>query len=118
MMGVATGSLVPRWQEKQVTSRRPSKLSLLIAIIMVIILRAVTLGFLSSFSIAPCTWQYSHSTPSEALINCIEGTTWSAGMPLSTWIFLNCSSASLEGVAAGAGDCCEVDCALAAEKPR
>src|SRR5579864_393078 len=63
--------------------------------IISIILRAVCLGFLSSFSKAFCTWQKSHSTPSEAAMNCMVGKTWSAGTPLSTWIFLNCSSAFL-----------------------
>jgi len=33
------------------------------------------LGLLSSFSFACATWQYSHSTPSEAAMNCIEGIT-------------------------------------------
>src|SRR5438477_11117629 len=61
---------------------------------MLIILRAVTLGFLSSFSLACATWQYSHSTPSEAAMNCIEGITCSARIPLTAWIFLNSSSAS------------------------
>src|SRR5439155_21222458 len=62
--------------------------------IMLIILRAVTFGFLSSFSFPCATWQYSHSTPNDAAINCIEGITCSAGIPLSAWIFLNSSSAS------------------------
>src|SRR5260370_15301405 len=62
---------------------------------MLIILRAVTFGFLSSFSFACVTWQYSHSTPREAAMNCIEGITCSAGIPFRAWIFLNSSSASL-----------------------
>src|SRR5438552_8711972 len=70
---------------------------------MLIILRAVTLGFLSSFSFACATWQYSHSTPSEAAMNCIEGITCSAGIPLSAWIFLNSSSASFRPAGAVAG---------------
>src|SRR6267142_6274905 len=88
------------------------------ATIMAVHLRAVTLGFLSSFSIALWTWQYSHSTPSEAAINCIDGTTWSAATPLRVWIFLNCSSASLGGAPDWAGDCCNLDCAFRPEKPR
>src|SRR5438477_8354261 len=71
---------------------------------MLIILRAVTLGFLSSFSLACATWQYSHSTPSEAAMNCIDGTTCSAGIPLSAWMFLYSSSASLGGFAAASSD--------------
>src|SRR5205807_4740272 len=77
---------------------------------MLIILRAVTLGFLSSFSFACATWQYSHSTPSEAAMNCIEGITCSAGIPLSAWIFLNSSSASF-GPAGAVAALDAVDCA-------
>src|SRR5690242_5031961 len=84
-------------------------------IIMAIIFRAVTFGFLSSFSIWRGTWQYSHSTPRDAAMNCIEGITCSAGMPFSAWMFLYSSSASLGAVAeplsdAGLGG---VDCASA-----
>src|ERR1051325_727689 len=80
------------------------------AIIMPIILRAVTFGFLSSFSIWCGTWQYSHSTPREAAMNCMAGMTCSAGIPLSAWIFLYSSSASLGatppcGEAFGGADC-------------
>src|SRR4029077_2360331 len=81
--------------------------------IIFIILRAVTLVFLSSLSNSkpwsPLTWQYSHSTPSEAVMNCIEGGTRSAGTPFSAWIFLNSSSASL----GAAGGCGVLDWALA-----
>src|SRR5580693_10353740 len=67
--------------------------------IISIMLRAVTLVFLSSLSnsrpFSPRTWQYSHSTPSEAVMNCMEGRTRSAGTPFSTLMFLNSSSASL-----------------------
>src|SRR5208283_910713 len=63
--------------------------------IISIIFRAVCFGFLSSFSNAPCTWQNSHSTPRDALMNCIAGINWSAGIPFSVWTFLNCSSAFL-----------------------
>jgi len=66
----------------------PSKFSLLIANIICIIFRAVTFGSLSSFSIAPRTWQYSQSAPRDAVMNCIAGTTWSAGTPLSALMFL------------------------------
>ena len=59
------------------------------AIIMRIISRAVFLVFLSSLSISRSTWQNSHSTPSEALMNCMVGISSSAGMFLSTWMFLN-----------------------------
>jgi hypothetical protein len=45
-----TASALPLWQELQVTMRCPSKSSALMAIIISIILRAVCLGFLSSFS--------------------------------------------------------------------
>jgi len=41
--------------------------------IISIIFRAVCFCFLSSFSNAPCTWQNSHSTPRDAVMNCIEG---------------------------------------------
>ena len=61
--------------------------------IISIILRAVCLFFLSSFSKALCTWQNSHSTPNDAVMNCMVGKISSAGTPLSTWMFLNCSSA-------------------------
>src|ERR1700675_935217 len=81
--------------------------------IISIILRAVTFVFLSSLSnsrpLSPRTWQYSHSTPSEAVMNCMEGNTRSAGTPFSTLMFLNCSSASL----GAGGDCGGLDCALA-----
>src|SRR5438874_1614054 len=73
------------------------------AIIMPIILRAVTFGFLSSFSNARGTWQYSHSTPREAAMNCMAGMICSAGIPLSAWTFLYSCSASL-GVAPPSGD--------------
>ena len=53
--------------------RLPLKLSLLMANIISIICRAIFLGFLSSLSIAFGTWQKSHCTPSEAVMNCIEG---------------------------------------------
>src|SRR5437867_1263331 len=79
---------------------------------MLIILRAVTFGFLSSFSFACATWQYSHSTPNDAAINCIEGITCSAGIPLSAWIFLNSSSASF-GPAGAVADLDALDCAHA-----
>ena len=84
MMGTPTGSCAPRWQEKHVTSRSPLKLSRLMAICISIILRAVCLDFLSSFSNAFCTWQNSHSTPSELLMNCMAGRNWSAGVPFNT----------------------------------
>src|SRR5690242_21297481 len=79
---------------------------------MLIILRAVTLGFLSSFSFACATWQYSHSTPNDAAINCIEGITCSAGIPFSAWIFLNSSSASF-GPAGAVAALGALDCAHA-----
>jgi len=47
----------PRWQELQVTICFDSKLSRLMPAIICIIFRAVCLGFLSSFSRAPSTWQ-------------------------------------------------------------
>src|SRR5262249_8702485 len=76
-IGVPTGCAAPRWHEKQVTSRLPSKLSLLMAFIISIILRAASFGFLSSLSKAIVrslrTWQYSHSTPSDAVMNCMAG---------------------------------------------
>src|ERR1039457_4483876 len=62
---------------------------------MAIISRAVFLVCLSSKSILPSTWQNVHSTPSEAEINVIAGTNWSAGVPLSWIIFLNVCSAVL-----------------------
>src|SRR2546423_9992332 len=64
-----------------------------------IILRATTVGFLSSLSnfiSRPSrTWQCSQSTPREAVMNCMAGKSWSAGRPFRTWIFLNCCSVSL-----------------------
>src|SRR5579872_5557565 len=62
-----------------------------------IILRAVCFGFLSSFSNAPGTWQKSHSTPSDAVMNCIAGMICSDGTPLSAWMFLKTCSAGLLG---------------------
>src|SRR5450631_2513415 len=56
MIGIVTGLREPLWQELQVTSRWPSKLSLLMANIIVIIFRATSLGFLSSWSKWPSTW--------------------------------------------------------------
>src|SRR6185437_7716801 len=74
--------------------------------IIFIILRAVTFVFLSSLSNSifwpSRTWQYSHSTPRDAVMNCMEGNTRSAGTPFRAWMFLNCSSASL-GAAGGCG---------------
>src|SRR5690242_17114717 len=55
--GTATGRAEPRWQEKQVTWRRPPKASLLMAAVMAIMLRAVFLAPLSSASNLPGTWQ-------------------------------------------------------------
>jgi len=53
--GVVAGCSAPLWQELHVTSRRPPKLSRLIAVTMEIILRAVSFSFLSSFSFARST---------------------------------------------------------------
>src|SRR5260370_40283253 len=80
------------------------------------ILRVVCLLFLSSFSNAPCPWQKSHSTPSEAVMNCMVGNICSAGTPLRTWMFLNCSSAfSSPACGPALGPECGVplDCAFA-----
>src|SRR5271157_1629754 len=89
--------MLPRWHVSQVTSRSPEKLFWLMANTMRIISRAVFLFFLSSLSISRSTWQNSHSTPSDALMNCMVGTSWSAGMLLSTWMFLNSSAAVFAG---------------------
>src|ERR1700756_5701327 len=112
--GIATGSALPRGDEEHGTPRGPPKISLLMANIISIILRAVCLGFLSSFSKDFSTWQKSHSTPNDAVMNCIVGNSCSAGTPLSTWIFLNCCSAVL-GAFADAGAVAGAfgpDCAL------
>src|SRR6266498_5300502 len=68
--GIASGLGAPRWQELQLTSCFPSKLLALIANVICIILRAVCFGFLSSLSNAFSTWQYSHCTPSDDVMNC------------------------------------------------
>src|SRR5262249_48672708 len=75
------------------------------AICISIILRAVALAFLSSFSNASRTWQNSHSTPSEALMNCIAGCTLSAGTPFITWMFLKNCSAVFPACVGGAAFC-------------
>jgi CBS domain containing-hemolysin-like protein len=82
---------------------------LLIAAIICIIRRAVCFSFLSSLSKARCTWQKSHSTPSDAETNCIVGISSSAGMSLRTCTFLNTSPAVFGAVAGPAG--AAADCA-------
>src|SRR5256885_8876412 len=57
MTGMEIGFAAPRWQEKQVTERLPSKLSLLMFMVLSIIWRASLFSFLSSFSQARSTWQ-------------------------------------------------------------
>ena len=81
--GIATGFDAPRWQVLQVTSRCPLKLSLLIAIVIVIISRAVAFSCFSSLSNG-FTWQNAHSTPSDAEIKFIEGISESAGISFNT----------------------------------
>ena len=92
------------------TSRSPSKLFWLMANIICIILRAVFFSFLSSLSnsILPAfsTWQKSHSTPSDAEMNCMEGISWSAGMSFSTWMFLYFLPAVSPAAEAGAACPC------------
>src|SRR5947208_15030402 len=80
-------------------------------------LRAVTFGFLSSLSIWRGTWQYSHSTPREAAMNCIEGISCSAGMPLSACMFLYSSSASFGATPTPDMDLGGVDCPRASAMP-
>ena len=74
--------------------------------IICIIFRAVCFSFLSSLSNSCSTWQKSHSTPSEAVMNCMAGINWSAGMLFKTWMFLYCWAAVLTAEPEPAcGDC-------------
>src|SRR5215475_456187 len=71
--------------------------------------RAVRLCWLSSayFSQLPplsVTWQNVQSAASDAEKNPMVSMNWLTGMPLSTWTFLNTSSASRGRSGAGRGD--------------
>src|SRR4051794_31875059 len=73
--GTDIGWELPRWHVLQVTSMSPLNEFLLMPFCMSIMWRAASFGFLSSLSNACSTWQKSHSTPSDAEMNCIAGMT-------------------------------------------
>src|SRR6185369_766890 len=104
--GVIEGAGLPRWQVQQVTTWRPPKLSRLIALTIVTILRAICFRGGSAshcgFDVPAPTWQSPQQTLSAAENSPIVPMNSSTGMPLRTWIFLKACSDVCGLAAAGA----------------
>jgi hypothetical protein len=90
--GVIAGLSVPRWQVQHVTTWRPPKLSLLSAVIICTMRRAVRFRGGSSshfgFDVPAPVWQSPQHTLREVEKKPIVPMNSSTGMPLSTWMFL------------------------------
>src|SRR6266571_7538490 len=97
-LGLTFGRWLPLWQVKQVTARTPPKLSLLMAVTIRIIFRAVCFNGVSSahfsqlFSLS-AVWHSTQLMVRAAEMNPMVSMNSSTGMPLRTWTFLNTSSA-------------------------